>query len=287
MLNSKTSVDCPALLQGPIKAYEIVFIWLVVTLIWNVVLTQFGSGVPNLSYLEWGGVALTMVAFSKYLVRRENLSFEQFMGKPLPKTTFFELFAVLCVSVLIGVACWALLVLLSAKIGVEWAYSHWNLLSPAEFEEVKWLPSWLIIDNICGIIIVPITEEIVFRGFVLRRLREKYKLHIAILLSSLLFAAFHIDQSFIGSFVHGIVFALLAVRFSSLYAPIIVHSAYNASVSLLQRAFGVCMIADKSRIDSISYWLPELILLVICAIALLAYFKFCLHKTRVVTEKIG
>ncbi|NHZ39846.1 CPBP family intramembrane glutamic endopeptidase [Massilia aquatica] len=269
----------------PVRVYQVIFIWVAATLAWHSALTYLGGDIPNVIYLEWGGIAITMVIWTKFFVRLENLTFAKFLGSKLPVSSIGELSFALATSVLLGIACWALLVMLSAKVDIDWTYKHWGLLTIDEFQAVTWRPSWLVLDFLCGVILVPITEEIVFRGFVLRRLSEKYRLSKAIVISSLLFAVFHIDQSFLGSFIHGVFFALLALRFGSLYAPMIVHGGYNAIVSMLQRGIGISMVVDRTRVDSIDYWLPEMLLLIMCIIALLGYFRFCLRKIRIATTK--
>ena len=278
MLNNHRTWIFSAHTPAPVTVPQTLFIWISVSLAWNGALSYLTGGIQNGIYLQWGGITITMIILTRYFVCLENLTFEKFMGRKLPGSTIPELSIVLAVCILLGVACWSVLVLLSAKFDVEWAHQHWRLLTTKEFQEVTWLPSWLVLDFICGVILVPITEEIVFRGFILRRLSEKYRLGTAIILSSLLFAVFHIDQSFLGSFVHGVIFALLAIRFGSLYAPIIVHGAYNAIVSVLQRGFGVAMVVDAERIDSTAYWLPEIVLLAVGILAMLAYFQFCLRN---------
>lgn len=278
--------SCAVYPPAPVTASQTLLIWVAVTLGWNASLTYFLDGVQNGIYIQWGGIAFTMIILTKYFTKRENLRLTKFFGNKLSFSSILELSAVLAICVLFGIVCWALMVMLSGKIDVGWACKYWNLVTRSEFQEIKWRPSWLVLETICGVILVPITEEIVFRGFVLRRLGERYCLRTAIILSSLLFAVFHLDQSFIGSFVHGVIFALLAARFASLYAPMIVHGAYNAVVILLQRGFGVTMVVDANRIDSTTYWLPELALFFACSLALMVYFRFCLHNIHSVCSKV-
>ncbi|MDQ1831460.1 CPBP family intramembrane glutamic endopeptidase [Massilia scottii] len=273
MLKTEDSV-VPALSHpASVKVYEILIVWMVVTVAWHEACTYVGSEITNFIYLQWVGIVITMIFVTKNLIQRENLTFPKMMGNKISCTVFIELAIVIMATVLSGIACWALLVFFSAQINVEWAYRHWNLASASAFEEVKWLRSWLVLEVMTIVVIGPIIEEIIFRGFILRRFRQKYQLSYAILASSLLFGALHIDQSFLSSFFHGIIYAILAARFASLYAPIFVHGAYNAITFLMARGYGIFLVAEKSRIDSIGYWLPELALLPFCMIALVWYWK--------------
>lgn len=273
MLNIVRNFINPKVHHGPIKIHEILFVWVCVMLVWDGIVGCFGAGITNFIYVKWGGIALTMIALSKFFIRRENLSFVQMMGARLVQRDLVELVLVLIVCVVAGIGCWAALVFLSAKIDIEWAYRHWHLIVPSSFDNADWLPSWLILQGITIVVLGPIVEEIVFRGFVLRRLRARYRLGIAIMVSSLIFGAFHFNQGFLGSFVNGIVYAILAVKFASLYAPIIVHGAYNAITFFMERMYGIGLVAEKSRIGSIDYWFFELALLPLCLIALVWYWK--------------
>lgn len=94
--------------------------------------------------------------------------------------------------------------------------------SPEDTEE-----SISIIFYIYGIIIAPILEEIIFRGYILKILK-KYGTYTAIILSSIMFGLFH------GTFIQaipcifiGIVFSTLAVKYKSILPSIIVHIITN------------------------------------------------------------
>jgi membrane protease YdiL (CAAX protease family) len=285
MLGLDKSSSCRVAIQAPVKIHEIIFVWLVAMLAWDGVLRYLNRGVLNLIYLQWGAVALTMIISSKYFIRRENLTVDEFMGENLSRHWILDMSVALLGCVLLGLASWAILVFLSATIDVEWAYGYWQLITAAEFEEITWRPSWLVIYILCAGILVPISEEIVFRGFVLRRLREKYGLKTAVMMSSFLFSLIHFNKDFLGAFFIGIVLAVLALKFSSLYAPMIVHGMYNTVVSVARCGLGQFMVVDKQRIDSIGYWLPELILLSVCTMAVLAYLWFGLAGIRSEPDK--
>ncbi|MDM5176505.1 CPBP family intramembrane metalloprotease [Massilia sp. DJPM01] len=277
MLSNLGKLLKPMAQSAPIKIHEIIFVWICVMLVWDYAVGSYGEGITNFIYMKWGGVALTMVFFSKRFIQRENLNFTQFMGAGFSVRALVELILVLVVSVFIGIGCWAALVFLSAKIDIDWAYRHWHFAKPSAFDNTNWLPSWLVLQAITIVVLGPIIEEIVFRGFILRRLCEKYRLSVAIIVSSLIFGIVHFDQGFLGSFVNGILYAIIAIRFASLYAPIFVHGGYNAITFFIERMYGVSLAAEKTQIDSIGYWLPELALLPFCMVALIWYWKmfFC------------
>lgn len=274
MLDINKSSICQLNFKSPVKLHEIIAIWLGVMLAWNYVLSHINFGIPNFVYLQWGGVALTMLILSKHFIRRENLTIDDLMGREWPRRCVVEILIAILLCILAGIASWAVLVFLSATVDMEWAYNYWQLMTAAEFQDIKWRRSWLVIYFICGGVLVPVAEEIVFRGFVLRRLCEKYRMRTAVVISAILFSVIHFNKDFLGAFLIGIVLAVLAVRFSSLYVTMFAHGAYNTVVSLARCGYGQFMVVDKNHIDSIDYWLPEVILLSVCVIAVFAYLRF-------------
>ncbi|MFB1049799.1 lysostaphin resistance A-like protein [Paraliobacillus sp. JSM ZJ581] len=90
------------------------------------------------------------------------------------------------------------------------------------------------------------TEEIVFRGFLLRKLMDFYKFWIANIITALLFVSIHfpiwfykglfgfpyILSSILTVFVLGIIFGFVYKKSNSLWSVIIIHSLYNLLVSL-------------------------------------------------------
>lgn len=76
-------------------------------------------------------------------------------------------------------------------------------------------------------ILAPVSEEIIFRG-VIYRYFEKYSTLAAIFLSSLTFAAAHLDiRSFIPIFFVGLVLALFRFTTGSVFATMIAHASVN------------------------------------------------------------
>lgn len=95
------------------------------------------------------------------------------------------------------------------------------------------------------IILVGITEEIVFRGFLLRKLMDSFRFWTANIITALLFASIHFPiwlykglsfpymlSSAITAFVLGIIFGFLYKKSNSLWSAIIGHSLYNLLVSI-------------------------------------------------------
>lgn len=82
-------------------------------------------------------------------------------------------------------------------------------------------------------VLTPIWEEILFRGAFLDGLTRRFRPSVAIILSAALFAAVHlVPLTFVYLFTLGIALALLRRFHQNLWAPILLHAANNALVTL-------------------------------------------------------
>jgi membrane protease YdiL (CAAX protease family) len=85
-----------------------------------------------------------------------------------------------------------------------------------------------IIYLILMVLITPIVEEIVYRGFLFNLLLKKYSVKLALIISSLIFAFFHLRFAGIGFlFVYGLFFGYVYYKTNSLIAPILAHFTIN------------------------------------------------------------
>ena len=80
-----------------------------------------------------------------------------------------------------------------------------------------------------GVVIAPVTEELLFRGLILQGFLRRYPPEKAILASALLFAAFHGNPwQFLGALVLGVLFAWWFLQTRSLIPCIFGHALNNA-----------------------------------------------------------
>jgi membrane protease YdiL (CAAX protease family) len=79
-----------------------------------------------------------------------------------------------------------------------------------------------------GVIVAPVVEEIVFRGFFFQGLREAYGSKKAILVSSLVFAAMHLQpEAFIPTFILGCTLAYVFDKANSIWPGALLHLLVN------------------------------------------------------------
>jgi len=145
----------------------------------------------------------------------------------------------------------------SLKINLPAKYKYWLYVIPAFFGYVilsailtlaaKWLlPQFdleqtqeiifknasgnveIIIAAIALIIIAPIGEELVFRGFIYKGFRKSFGVFVAVILSSLLFGVVHGQINIaIDTFCLGIFLCYLYEKTDSIWVPIVLHSIKN------------------------------------------------------------
>ena len=95
------------------------------------------------------------------------------------------------------------------------------------FSQIATQPEY-IIAFISLVVVAPIAEEILFRGYLLGKLRKYVSLWISILITSLLFAVVHFQWNVgIDVFVLSIVLCLLRVYTGSLWPAILLHMLKN------------------------------------------------------------
>ena len=89
------------------------------------------------------------------------------------------------------------------------------------------------------LVVIPLSEEVFFRGYVYRFLAERAGFPAGFLASSVLFSLVHFHLSgFLIYLAVGCAFALVYARASNLLAPVVAHVTYNAIAVVFQLFFG-------------------------------------------------
>lgn len=77
-------------------------------------------------------------------------------------------------------------------------------------------------------LVAPLTEELAFRGLLLRNLMQRVSMRRAVLLSAFVFAAIHLQDFGIAQFPMGLLLALAYIATRSLWLCAAMHAAMNA-----------------------------------------------------------
>jgi membrane protease YdiL (CAAX protease family) len=122
-----------------------------------------------------------------------------------------------------------------------------------------------------SVLFAPLAEELVFRGFLLNLWIARWGTWPAIWISSIVFGLYHFELAIFATGC-GVIFALVYLRFNSLWPAFILHGAYNllASSWLLGRFFYV---KERATADQITNWIPELILALLFVPVLILFLR--------------
>lgn len=112
------------------------------------------------------------------------------------------------------------------------------------------------------VIVAPLTEELLFRGLILRGFLRHYATRKAIIASALLFGAFHLNPwQFLGATVLGVLFAWVFVRTRSLLLCMFGHAAANGLPIIVVSLFHLDIqgfTGGLSRVEFQPLWLDAL-----------------------------
>src|SRR6185369_284142 len=157
------------------------------------------------------------------------------MGWLIGRPAMSEVFALRAVSwptiASVVVSCAGAIILLSEMDNLfrlilpapEWIVRIFNELTASS--EHVWATAFLLV------IVAPITEEVMFRGLILRAFLRRFRAGAAFLLSSMLFRLVHLNPwQFVSATALGLLFACWYARTRSLVPSLIGHALANAMV---------------------------------------------------------
>ena len=137
--------------------------------------------------------------------------------------------------------------------------ASFNIITSVIISIIPWPQSWLnsyatsssVIDSslmtwLTAVLMAPVLEEIVFRGFLYTRLKKGLGKIAAVIITSLVFGIAHGTVIwFIYTFIFSIVLIWIFEKFQSLTASILLHLAYNLSgmaLSLIPEEAGMIVL---------------------------------------------
>jgi len=183
-----------------------------------------GQTLQSLGYAAFSALAVLMIALAA--ARRSD--WKVYLGLVWPRWSFIALaFAVLAVEIAFNVGLFSLLPIVddsTSGIADEYQAALGNPVALTLF--------WLSLT-----VIAPVSEEIAFRGFLLRGwMSTRLGVTGAIVLSSLLFAAIHGPNQipvFLSLFVGGMLLATMRWLSGSIVPTILMHATWNLGCGIL------------------------------------------------------
>ncbi|MDQ7095072.1 type II CAAX endopeptidase family protein [Desulfosporosinus sp. PR] len=206
-------------------------IWLVISLIITLVIMGIAKVnfknplINNLMELIPYVLAIIWLLFKK---RKLNIQLMSLIGKPPKRYKWWKL--------ILGVLV-VLLFSLGSAFVLNYCLSYWAphfLLS--HYNEPKQAYSTFneVFKLFVAVLVAPFVEELFFRGLMLHRFSVKWNIHVAIILSSILFGILHFN--FIGITMVGFIMCIVYLKTRSLIPTMIMHSLNNLlaeSITLL------------------------------------------------------
>lgn len=107
-------------------------------------------------------------------------------------------------------------------------FNSYNLVQQAIIQSYNSIISMFSI-----IVVLPIFEEILFRGLVFYELRERFSVIATVIIQALIFGIWHLNPlQAVYTFFAGIIFGVILVFINSIWGSIIAHIIYNLLGSL-------------------------------------------------------
>lgn len=136
-------------------------------------------------------------------------------------------------------------------------------------------------------VIAPFFEELIFRGYLLERMGEKWGKLKAIFITAFLFGVIH-SVNFISAFLIGILFAIIRYKYNSLFPIIVAHMINNIFVNILKNIIFSKSSGStdfNSQILFQKVWLLLIILIIMVLFGSFLYWTF-LKKNKDILKKI-
>jgi len=155
---------------------------------------------------------------------KERLSSLGFTTNKLPKALLYGVVGFIVAFILAGIVGYPI----QQNFGVDPTQEALSVSAA--------VPNLLPIVFLSGVIIAPIAEEVVFRGYLYKAFRDRFKPSYAIVLSAALFSVIHLELLAAAPlFVIGVVLAYVYEKTGNLMAPITLHVLNNAVAFLFVR----------------------------------------------------
>lgn len=161
----------------------------------------------------------------------------------------------------------AFFVVLSILLNQLIAWSGLYDLFPAyrEIAEKIYYSGSMVFAYLAVALLAPITEELIYRGLVYRRIRDYAGVRWAVFFSALIFGVIHGNAvQFIFAFIMGMALAAVYERYRTIWAPIVAHIAVNL-FSCITEFVGIGILPD-SLILTVVLFLTEAVIIAVLGV---------------------
>src|SRR5260221_607948 len=216
-----------ALVKGAVKPWHVLFLYSVsfaVSTVASFYLTR--NEVPDIRYemrdVVWRGINGVIIMFITIVVPEFRRSLSMLFAPPSERIEGRDVALAVAVSLAWGYGLYRIALCFPlVHVDPEKYYGMFLMGRLAEFK-----PKHLLM-LIGKTIAAPLTEDLVVSGYLVNLGTSRWGLAAGILLSSLIFALFHFYTAPF-AFPLGVAFAMIYLRYDSLWPGIALHSLYNA-----------------------------------------------------------
>lgn len=209
--------------------WRILLISLGVVVLGGILIVAFmGEHLTLIGLLTDGLIYFGMYKVTLSQMKKQSLSVSA-LSKPLPKNNR-SLVPVVGLTALTALAAYSFMYFLMTLLTFIPPLFDFVMPYLIDISFTEELP--IIYIFIVAVILAPIVEEIVFRGYLMNKWIDKYGVKKGIIFSSLIFMIIHFQSLFIPQLIVGLLCGLLYVKFNNLLYPILFHALYNFMVLL-------------------------------------------------------
>lgn len=198
----------------------------------KVVLTEYATMILPLLFI---GISL----------KRFGLGLKSLIGKPKEKTSKVHFVLNIISEILFSIGT-----LIIVGYILQSIIPSTDLSPMSEAEETRTLAVMGIHMYLIACILAPITEEILFRGLLLNRLKSKYGVNKALVVSSIVFALVHFDIGIAGRVLFGLITGIMYLNTKSLLPSILFHIFAN-SLLLLPNLLATNQYVESEPVDEL------------------------------------
>jgi uncharacterized protein len=183
-------------------------------------------------------------------LKKRNIKLKHIIGLIPPNYPWLPMLGLVILILLFSLSAYLITFSLVSLIAPDFISQLLQQLSERSNPNTSTPLLFTLLQAIAYIIVAPITEEFLFRGYILQRWASKWSMTVALVASSILFGVLH--ANIIGLSMFGLVMGVLYIRTRTLLIPIACH-AFNNLI-----AFSLQMLSTKPKVIDASTQLQQL-----------------------------
>lgn len=261
------------LTDGAVKPWHVVFLFFVawsVAIVGSLKATQHFGAASKLEIrdLALQGIFSAIILAFTVIVPEFRRTLKVLFARPVPKPSAIDLLFGLALTLAWGYGLYRVLVCFPILLAYPEAFRTLRFSDHLAPLEIKYFVAVL-----GSVIVSPIAEELVFRGYLLNLWIVRHGVWFAVITSSVIFGAFHLDTAVFAAPM-GAIFALVYLRYDSLWPGILLHAAYNL-LAFPWLLGGLFYVKPRASIGEFSSWIPEFVIAVLfIPLAILFWRRF-------------